>query len=636
MLSRWTRAARLGLRADSDAHPEGTTSADLLDRRGRMDAVFREETPLLAPIAEELSARSMIAIVADHEGVVLLARGGGDFARDAARVRLVEGSRWSEGTRGTNAIGTAVAERQPVAVVGRAHYEERNHGLFCYATPIADAYGDVVAILDVTGALAQHSPAVGLAVQAAGTALERALRLREYAAVTAGGYALIERMLHRAASPALLVEATGEVLAMNGAARAALGVGGDAGRLTVERVFGTSMDGLRAAALAGGARFETATARYRLEIEPIFGVGGRVLSLLAYLEPLTTPKGKAEVTADELVPSAPPRRRAERARSGPPSPAPPALHAAFATILGTDAAVIEAKEMAARFAPTSLPILLLAETGTGKELFARAVHAASPRGGGAFVALNCGALAPSLLEGELFGYAPGAFTGAARGGSEGKLGAAHGGTLFLDEIAEMPEALQAALLRVLEDGEYHRLGDSRPRRSDFRLVGATCRDLPGLVASGRFRRDLFYRVQGACVTIPPVRARTDRLALAHGLLAHQAAASRQGCPELADDAVAWIMAHDWPGNVRELKSALAHALVMAGDAPAIGRAFFPRVLLADTASDKASDRAGGTRDEILRAAAAETLRAVGGNFSEAARRLGIARSTLYRMMGSKA
>jgi len=644
VLSRWTRAARLGLRADAAAHPEGTSNADLLDRRGRMDAVFREETTLLAPIAEELSARSMVAIVADHEGVVVLARGGGHFAGNAARVRLVEGSRWSEDTRGTNAIGTAVAERQSIAVVGRAHYEERNQGLFCYATPIPDAYGEVVAILDVTGALADHSPAVGLAVHAAGAALGRALRLREYAAATAGGYAVIERMLHRAASPALLVEATGEVLAMNGAARAALGVGGTTGALTVERVFGTSVEALRAVALSGkgGARFETATAAYRLELEPIVGAAGRILSLLAYLEPLLTPapspssaRGAAVIAIEAASPAPPrapePRRVEVRA----------VLPAAFDTILGTDAEVVLAKEMAARFAPTTLPVLLLAETGTGKELFARAVHAVSPRAGAAFVALNCGALAPSLLEGELFGYAPGAFTGAARRGSEGKLGAAHGGTLFLDEIAEMPEALQAALLRVLEDGEYHRLGDARPRRSDFRLVGATCRDLPGLVASGRFRRDLFYRVQGACVTIPPLRARSDGLALARGLLARMAADARLPCPALAPDAAAWILEHDWPGNVRELKSALSHALVMASGAPSIGRACFPRVLLASPAGAAAPaseppEGGRGTRDEILRTAAADTLRAVGGNFSEAARRLGIARSTLYRMMAPKA
>ncbi|MFT3768050.1 MAG: sigma 54-interacting transcriptional regulator [Minicystis sp.] len=617
VLARWSRAAASGLRTDAAAFTEGTTDVDLATRRDRLEAVFREETPLLAPIAEQLSASSLVALVADPEGVILLARGGGDFGGDAARVRLVPGARWSERARGTNAIGTAIAERRPVAVVGRAHYEQRNHGLFCYAAPIRDAYGDLAAVLDVTGAAAHDSAAAGIAVQAAGAALERALRMNEFAAATAGGYAVIERMLQRASSPALLVEAGGSVLSLNVAARAALGVD-DARALTVEKVFGTSAEALRAVALSrgGGARFETASARYRLDFEPIAGTSGRLLALIVYLEPM----------ADG------PTRPAVAAPSPPRAPAPP-LHPAFDVILGTDPAVVQAKALAARFAPTPLPMLLLAETGTGKELFARAIHQAGPRAAGTFVALNCGALAPSLLESELFGHAAGAFTGAQRGGADGKIAAAHGGTLFLDEVAEMPEALQAALLRVLEDGVYYRVGEARPRRADFRLVCATCRDLPALLAAGRFRRDLFYRIHGACVTIPTLRARTDRLFLARGLLARIAEASGVPCPEIADDAAAWITTHDWPGNVRELKSALAHALVMAGDAGVITRACFPRLLVG--AEPEPHDESPRTRDAILRDAVNEALRATGGNLSEAARRLGVARSTLYRMMPAR-
>jgi transcriptional regulator with PAS, ATPase and Fis domain len=356
---------------------------------------------------------------------------------------------------------------------------------------------------------------------------------------------------------------------------------------------------------------------------------------------------------------------------------------AFDAILGTDPALLAAKRMAARFARTPLPVLLLAETGTGKELFARAIHAASPRHAAAFVALNCGALAPGLLESELFGHAPGAFTGAQRTGSLGKLAAADGGTLFLDEIAEMPEALQATLLRVLEDGSYYRVGEAHPRKSDFRLVCATCRDLPALVLSGRFRRDLFFRIQGACVTIPPVRERDDRFVLAQGLLASLAAEERIPCPELSTDAVAWLQAHPFPGNVRELKSALAHALVMSDGAPVIGAEHFPRVILRDTAppapavsapmssgvgpastgfgpvstgfgpsSGGVAPASGGVgpvsaplsgpvsapvpstrrRDDIVQEAMVAALRECDGNVSEAARRLGVARSTLYRRM----
>ena len=309
---------------------------------------------------------------------------------------------------------------------------------------------------------------------------------------------------------------------------------------------------------------------------------------------------------------------------------------AFAAILGDDPDLVRAKRMVARFAPTPLPLLLLAETGTGKELFARATHAASARPAGPFVALNCGALAPGLLESELFGHAPGAFTGALRAGSTGKLAAADGGTLFLDEIAEMPEGLQATLLRVLEDGSYYRVGEARTRKCDFRLICATCRDLPALVQTGRFRRDLFFRIQGACVTIPPLRARADRLVLARGLLTQLAAESAVRCPELKGDAVAWILEHDWPGNVRELKSALTHALVMAEGAPEIDADCFPQVILRDSMSPPSRDpdstpcSSTRKRDELFRDAILAALKESEGNVSEAARRLGVARSTLYR------
>jgi transcriptional regulator of acetoin/glycerol metabolism len=178
---------------------------------------------------------------------------------------------------------------------------------------------------------------------------------------------------------------------------------------------------------------------------------------------------------------------------------------------------------------------------------------------------------------------------------------------------------------VLEDGTYYRVGEARGRRAEFRLVSATCRDLPALVAAGRFRRDLFYRIHGAAVTLPRLRDRRDRLFLAHALLAELAAEK----VELAPDAAAWIASHTWPGNVRELKSALAHALVLA-EGGLITRACFPRLLLEEPAAPQPA--AGRTREAIFKDAAEEALRAAGGNVSEAARRLGVARSTLYRMI----
>jgi transcriptional regulator with PAS, ATPase and Fis domain len=233
-----------------------------------------------------------------------------------------------------------------------------------------------------------------------------------------------------------------------------------------------------------------------------------------------------------------------------------------------------------------------------------------------------------LLESELFGYAPGAFTGAQRQGQDGKIASADGGTLFLDEIAEMPEALQAMLLRVLEDGSYRRVGDTRERRADFRLICATCRDLPRLVETGAFRSDLYYRIQGAVVELPPLRERVDCEELAERLI-EVLAPSYAGSPRtLAEDARQFLGEHSWPGNVRELKTALSHALVMAEGEEEIRREHFPKLRL----SDKPQERPARLRKDVVENAVRAALAAAGGNVSRAAQTLGIARSTVYRLL----
>jgi transcriptional regulator with PAS, ATPase and Fis domain len=300
---------------------------------------------------------------------------------------------------------------------------------------------------------------------------------------------------------------------------------------------------------------------------------------------------------------------------------------AFAAIVGRDPAVLAALHQAARFARTDLPVLLLAETGAGKEIFARAIHAASSRAPAPFVAVNCGALTGTLLESELFGYGPGAFTGAAPTGHHGKLMAAHRGTLFLDEVAEMTLPAQATLLRFLEDGTFYRVGEATERHADVRLVAATSRDLPTLVTQGRFRSDLYFRLRGVVLRLPPLRDRTDRRELTLALLERIARA--RGTPKplgVSRAACEWIERHAWPGNVRELRTALEYAVVLAGDAPRIEVWHLP-IDEAEEPLERGDLRAAAERTALLQA-----LDQSRGNLSDAARSLGVARSTLYRML----
>lgn len=473
------------------------------------------------------------------------------------------------------------------------------------------------------------------------------------------GLGVFERLVDACPAPTLLVEKGGKIRRVNEPARQVFGRRGLRERedVSVRDLLGVGWLELSLAGHEGDADLvadlpatspATSARGWRLRPEPIEDGGSG--ALVVFLEP----------PSDSLDS---PRSRAPRKRDG------------FTALFGLDPSLLAVKEAAELFARTRLPILLLAETGTGKELLARAIHSASPRRDRPFVAINCGALSPHLLESELFGYAPGAFTGASREGSEGKIGAARGGTLFLDEVAEMPGPLQALLLRVLEDGTYYRVGDTSPRHSDIRLICATCRDLPRMVAEGAFRQDLFYRIDGACLRLPPLRERTDLAELTLHLLDCLAEdePGMGAAPPIEPAAFAWLTSQPWPGNVRQLKTALQHALVLAGGSeirrehlpmlvdglPRSPGTAWPRPASSDGASaqegvlptassgepagrqafapspsapSSAALPAGASLEELEAEIVRQAVERAGGNLSLAARQLGIARTTLYRRL----
>jgi transcriptional regulator of acetoin/glycerol metabolism len=279
-----------------------------------------------------------------------------------------------------------------------------------------------------------------------------------------------------------------------------------------------------------------------------------------------------------------------------------------------------------------LPVLVAGETGVGKEVAARALHAAGDRRDGPLVALNCGAIAPQLMAAELFGHVEGAFTGARRGGGIGKVEAAQGGTLLLDEIGDMPLDLQVGLLRVLDSGEVVRVGAVRANQVDIRFLCATHRDLQAMVAEGRFREDLYYRLSGFVLQVPPLRARSDFDAVLDALLA------QAGChPQRLDAGLRGALkAQAWPGNVRQLRHALRLALALAeGDEPLGLQHFQLDAAAAASASDGAVARNAARElswDQAQQAAIAAAMQRTGGNVTAAAALLGVGRSTLYRKL----
>jgi transcriptional regulator of acetoin/glycerol metabolism len=315
-----------------------------------------------------------------------------------------------------------------------------------------------------------------------------------------------------------------------------------------------------------------------------------------------------------------------RARQAPALPALPPADAARPAGPNFDAETLGALARAVHLSDAGVSILLQGETGVGKEVFARQLHARGRRAAGPFVAVNCAALPESLIESELFGYEDGAFTGARRQGSKGLLRQAHGGVLFLDEIGDMPLILQSRLLRVLQTREVSPLGAARPVPVDFALVCATHRPLAHEGPDAPVRPDLYFRIAEYTVTLEPLRARTDRLELLRGLWAAHGAG-----PLLPPDIEAILLAYPWPGNYRQMVAVLRTLHVLAGPAGRVDAAMLPADIRGAQAGPPPADRGGPADLKVMAdSAIRDALAAHGGNVSRAARALGVHRSTLYR------
>jgi len=307
-----------------------------------------------------------------------------------------------------------------------------------------------------------------------------------------------------------------------------------------------------------------------------------------------------------------------------------------------DARLQAAIDRSRRILGRDIPILIQGESGAGKEMFAKGFHNSGPRHDGPFVALNCASIPETLIESELFGYQGGAFTGARKEGAPGKIQQADGGTLFLDEIGDMPLNLQARLLRVLQERCVTPLGSTRAIQVDISLVCATHRRLRDEVARGTFREDLYYRLNGMCVTLPALRERTDIRQLV-GKIAASETRNREPV-RFSESAMQAIEQYAWPGNIRQLFNVIRVAIALLDDGETViceshlPEELFESIPLAPAASTSEQWAAApldqaGSLEEIGRLAALRTLEAAGGNISAAARQLGISRNTLYRKLG---
>ena len=599
----WRRCLTGSVNPLQDHAPPPLTGDRLAALRQRHRRLIDASVPVMAQARDFLAQTGTVMILAEPQGTILDLEGDPRMRDPLEDIHLIPGCNWTESTIGTNAIGTALALGQPIQIHAAEHFCAGIQQWTCSATVIHDPIdGDILGVLDVSGLSRSYSRhSVALAVTAAGRIESRLSRLE-----MERRFKLMERCMGQlsvATTDGLIVfDHGGHLVKANDRAADAFAVHG----IQLE--------------LSAGTRIAALNADLPDKERP---------SLPAWLRPeWVEPVGEgAEILGTVVrIPLATRRTHAERGLLG----VEVATRKGFERVVGRSAALLDAVCKASHLARSHVPVLLLGETGVGKELFARGIHDCGCRASGPFVAVNCGGLSRDLLASELFGYVDGAFTGARRGGMIGKIEAANGGTLFLDEIGEMPAELQPHLLRVLEEGELNRVGESRPRKVDFRLVAATHRDLRREVANGRFRMDLFYRIAVTSIRIPPLRDRRDDIPLlVENMLS--VLCPRHGVPlPVIDEAVLEELAHfAWPGNVRELRNVVESLLLMSGGDP-IGVDDLPNEIRRHSDDCLMAPPATVTDLECIEQAQIDNVvRLSRGNLTLAARKLGCAKSTLY-------
>lgn len=567
--------------------------------------------PALESLRDILRECGTLIMLCDPGGTVLHLNGETRARSVGEGINLATGGCWNEDVIGTNAIGTAIATAAPVQIHADEHFCLDVKRWTCAAAPILDPFSrTLLGVVDVSGVKETfHGHTLGLVVTAA-RQIESELARRDVALHERLLTRAIDHFIRYASDYVVLVDSRGRIVRTNGNAQAAR----ERYDVRLPSEVGGQVPGLNLALSEidrSCQRLEWLRPEWLHPVKDHDGMLGTVLVI---------PLGVRQNRTAVLLPTA---------------NTTPAGKDAFGEIIGESEVLQATKARARRIAPLDLPVLLLGETGAGKELFARALHRAGSRAEGPFIAVNCGAFTRELLASELFGYTDGAFTGARRGGLPGKFEQADGGTLFLDEIGEMPLDMQPHLLRVLQDGIVVRLGDTRERRVTVRVIAATNRDLQKEIAAGRFREDLYHRLCVVSLQLPALR---DRPGDIEAIIEHlnSKLAHKYGCaPKRLEPAVRQaLLGYRWPGNIRELQNVF-EVMFALGDGDIIDTSLLPPTIAQMAQGSFAISTSTsipvscGRLEEMERQAILDAIANAQGNMSMAARALGISRSTLY-------
>ncbi|WP_462408500.1 sigma-54-dependent Fis family transcriptional regulator [Neobacillus sp. Marseille-QA0830] len=627
----WERSLKHGIHPAQQIAPLTLTEEQILNYKSS-NPLYSIIKPILSELKEVAIDSGHLVVFSNNSGEIIDVEGDVKLKSAAEKMNFAVGTSWLENNIGTNAIGTALATGTPMQIFASEHFCEPVHNWVCSAAPVRDpATKGIIGVVDLTGEWSLiHPHSLTTAISISQSIEGRLLNLLEL-----DRYKLLEHYLETSIKFPKRISA---VLDRGGYVIKANHLFYSNGWIDITN----HIPELKNVSLMHEQRWKTNNDGWSFELTPIYFEGKFIGSVV---QAIST---KVSVTIPGYTNEHNNNNNNNNNNN---------LRYSFSHLIGCSKEFKSVIAEAQSIANLNLPVLIEGESGTGKELFAQSIHAASSRSFGPFVAVNCGAIHKDLAESELFGYEEGTFTGGQKGGRAGKFQQADGGTIFLDEIGEMPLNLQTILLRVLEEGEVVRLGGKKPIKLNVRVIAATNRDLKKASEEGKFRLDLYYRLNILSLKIPPLRERTGDIPVILEDLLNKVCNQMGRSPlRIENTALKFLERYEWPGNVRELRNFVYKMAVKVQNSPFVTISDLPNEIM-DSQNQKydnnyntpypGQDSKGDSPllpppnetisdIQLLKEQELKTilnvLEEVNGNVQEAAKRLGIHRSTIYRKL----
>jgi len=585
-------------------------------------ALIQTVKPHISELYTFLKGSGYLIALTDQNGVLLLIYGDEDVIEEAKKIKITVGSQMSEDNVGTNAMGTAISENAPVQITALEHFISAYQTLTCSAAPIHDFRGQLLGTLNLTGKSENvHPHTLGLVVSAV-KAIESEMRAETIHQRIEEAYDYVYAVMNTISSGIISTDITGNIKRMNEAASKMLQCPQE---LLMQKDVSDLIPDWK------NIRDKTISGQMGRDVEIQIKVNNKLEKFNVNTYPLK--KNEQElygllITFKEIGAIFNLVNKYTGMHA----------HYTFDDIIGRSKEIRWVKEYARSISDSPSTILITGESGTGKEVLAQAIHNASSRINNGFVAINCGAIPPTLIESELFGYDEGAFTGARKGGKAGKFELANKGTLFLDEIGEMPVDMQVRILRVLQEGVITRVGGNKVIPVDVRIIAATNKNLKEEIEKGNFRLDLFYRLSVIPIVLPPLRERPEDVEdLISFFLIHKAEKLNRVPISLSPEVIKSMANYEWPGNIRELENFVEKAVNLNGklrfDEHISDMSIHaqPTVIHREAAEENPQIKKAMVLplEELEKRAIADAIEICEKNMSKVAKSLGISRNTLY-------